>query len=120
MKNAEENVVGLALLAVPEKICVGKARAMGQEVANGDFPGDERIVESEFLQVVRDGIVPIELTFVNEHADERSGERFGGRADGENGLGRDRRFVLQVRQAKTTNEDDLIVFHHGNRHAGDV
>ena len=87
---------------------------MCQEVPNGNFPRDERIVEPEIRQVVRDGIVPIELAFVDEHADGSRCHRFGRGPDGKERVLVDLRRTTELADTVAFSEEDLSVLDHSH------
>ena len=71
-------------------------------------------------QILRDGVIPVHLAFIDKHTDERCGEGFCRRSDCEDGVGIDGRLVVDISDAEPSGQDHGVVFDDGDRHAGNM
>ncbi len=96
------------------------AAAVREQVADGHLVGDVWVVHDEAGETLVDGIVPGELTFIDQRGERGSRECFRVRADAEHGEFIDGGRIAQFADAVAFGDEDLAVFHDGNGHAGDV
>ena len=96
------------------------AAAMREQIADGHFVRDIRVVHHEAGEALVDGIVPGELAFIDQCGERGGSECFGVGADAEQGEFVDRRGIAEFAHAVSFGDDDLAVFHDGDGHAGDV
>src|SRR5215472_10520542 len=93
---AADQVFAAEVGGIPNEVVARKTRAMREKVTRCGLFARDRIVHLKFGKVRADGLVPIDLAFVFENAEGESRERFGDRADGKQGGGRDREFVFKI------------------------
>lgn len=96
------------------------AAAMREEIANGHFVGDVRVVHLEPGEALIDGVVPGNFVVVDQRSQSSGGERFGVGANAEerifvHGSGRS-----QLSDAVAFDEDGLAVFDDGYGQTGNV
>ena len=114
--------VRLAVLPArrPEQIGARQPAAMREEVADRELARDPWIVQLELGDVLRDGVVELELALVDEHGERRGRHRLGRRSDRKARVlvGRLRRSLLQ--HAVALGEDDRIVLDDRDGERGDA
>jgi len=92
---------------------------MRDQVASSKVLSDDGIVHAEIGEIVVDGLVPIEFSFVDEGAEFGDDKGFGHRSDAEEGIRRDGELFIGVAVAVTFGEDHFAVPDHGDGQAGD-
>ncbi|MCG3162188.1 MAG: hypothetical protein JMDDDDMK_03428 [Acidobacteria bacterium] len=104
--------------AVPEHVVTDEARAMRDDVAQRDVFIGQRIAQSKIRQMFSDRVVPIYLAFVGQHRHPGGDERFGGRTDGEDGVGRDRLLRGHILHAEALQINHLVAANDDHSRAG--
>ena len=94
-----------------------QAAAVRQQVANGEFARDVRVVHAELRQDVDDLVVPAHLAFVHEHGEGRRREGLGVGADLEQGVGAHLLGLPLLAHAIALGVDQLAVLDDADGHA---
>ena len=111
--------LGLGVVgAVPAVLMARQARAVADQVAQGDVLGDVVVVEADLGDIGLDGGIPVQLAGVNELGGQRAGEGLGAGADLVEGVLVGGEAALHVAQAEALAQRDLAVLDHAHGHRG--
>jgi hypothetical protein len=91
---------------------------MRQEIAHGDLAGQVGILELQRGQVLDDGVVPLQLALVDEHAHQRRRHRLRRRSDREERVLVRRIALAELPHAEALRKRNGSVFDDGDSQAG--
>ena len=112
-----EELLAGEVCAVPDGVVPRQARRVRNEIARRQAGGRDRVVHAEVGHVLDHRLVPLELAFVDEHAEDRRRERLAVRADGEERVAVRVETGFEISLAVALGEDELTVLHHSNAQA---